>query len=191
MTNLPLRLRVFLFFCLIAFGSVAVAWAGLWMGYQQFGNPEALSSFLTSAIVAGFGLPALSVFIWLLFDNNVSKPIEALAAGLRVGAHSKKTAGIAENIAPYLGDLAPAAAAIHEKLSAITTETSETIASETERLRRHRLQLIQLLSDVPIATVLLSKDHQIVLYDGQAAGLMAKEAPVRLDGSLFDYIEKA
>ncbi len=191
MTRLPLRLRVFLFFCLVAAGSLAVVLGAVWMGYRQLGQPDALSAFLTVAILAGFGLPALALFIWLLFDTNVSKPIEALAARMRVGTHTEAGPEIGEDIAPYLGDLAPAAAALHERLSTLSSEGSGGTTSDIERLRRHRLQLIQILSDIPTATLLVSPDHNVVLYDGQAADLMAGEAPIRLNGSLFDYVEKA
>ena len=43
MQNLSLRLRIFLFFCLLAVGSLAFVGAGLFMGYRQLGDPAALS----------------------------------------------------------------------------------------------------------------------------------------------------
>ncbi|MEM7641231.1 MAG: 3'-5' exonuclease [Pseudomonadota bacterium] len=189
MKDFPLRLRVFLFFCLMAGGGLVIVAAGLWLGYRQFGQPEALSAFVTAGIVSGLGVLGLSVGIWLLFDENVSKPIEALAATLRVRTHAEAGGGIDEKLAPYLGDLAPAAAAIHRRLSEISADRSETVAQQTDRLKRHRAQLLQILSDIPMAILVMTRDHQIVLYDGQAADLMAAEAQMRLNGSIFDYIE--
>jgi DNA polymerase-3 subunit epsilon len=190
MTHLPLRLRVFLFFCLIAAGGVGVIGLALWLGHRQLGAPEALSAFVTAGLVAGLGVLALTVFVWLLFDENVAKPIERLAASLRLRAHADG-GDVDEAIAPYLGDLAPAARAVHDRLSAITSDASETVAQETDRLRRQRAQLLQVLSDIPLAILVLTRDHRIALYDGQAADLMAEEAPARLDGSLFDYLDEA
>ena len=88
MKSLSLRLRVFLFFCLIGFGGNAVVLGALFLGYRQLGMAEAFSSFATVGIIAGFGLFALAIFIWRLFDENVSKPIEKLAAQFRVSANS-------------------------------------------------------------------------------------------------------
>ncbi|KIT14745.1 3'-5' exonuclease [Jannaschia aquimarina] len=190
MRNLPLRLRVFLFFCLVAAGSVAVVLAAVWLGYRQLAQPDALSAFVTVAVVSAFGVPALATFVWLLFDTNVSKPIEAIAARLRVGTHTNADVGIDDELAPYLGDLAPAAAALHQKLAALASDGGQGFAADVERLRRHRLQLVQILSDLPNATLLISRDHHVVLYDGQAADLMASEAPVRLNGSVFDYLQE-
>ncbi|MEM8850132.1 MAG: 3'-5' exonuclease [Pseudomonadota bacterium] len=190
MKDLPLRLRVFLFFCLMAGGGLLVLVGGLWLGYRQFDQTEALSAFVTSGIVSGLGVLGLSVGIWLLFDEHVSKPIEALAASLRVRTHAGTGGEIDQALAPYLGDLAPAAAAIHQKLSEISADNSETVAQQTDRLKRHRAQLLQILSDIPLAILVMTRDHQIVLYDGQAADLMAAEAQMRLNGSIFDYIEQ-
>ncbi len=57
MKDLSLRLRVFLFFCLIGLGSIAVMLGALLFGFRQLADPDALSAFVTSAIVAGFGPP--------------------------------------------------------------------------------------------------------------------------------------
>jgi len=190
MSNLSLRFRIFLFFCLIAFGGVAVILVALWLGFRQLGDPAALSPFMTAGIVSGFGLLALATFVWRCFDENVSKPIEALAAQFRVRADADIDAAIDAKTAKYLGDLAPAALAINDKLGQASKATAETVAQKTARLERQRAQLLRILSDIPIAVIVATQEHQIVLYDGQAAHLMEGEAPVRLNSSVFDYLEE-
>lgn len=185
MKDLPLRLRVFLFFCLLGLGVVAISGLALWAGYRQLEMPEAFSGFATAGIVAGFGGLGLIAGVWLLFDQHVSKPIEALAAHLRVRAHSDVAQPIDEGVARYLGDLAPAASAIHRKLCT----TAETIEQQTARLTREKEQLLRILSDIPLAVILVSADHRIVLYDGQAAALLEREAAPRLKASIFDYLD--
>jgi DNA polymerase III subunit epsilon len=190
MKDLSLRIRVFLFFCLSALGGVAVVLGALWLGYRQLGEPDAFSAFVTAAIAAGFGLVALAVFIWLLFDENVAKPIEALAASLRVGAQADIGAAIDRSAARYLGDLAPAAAAVHRKLSESSRTAEETVAERTARLEREKQQLLKILSDIPTAVIVARADHRIVLYDGQAAALLEGEAPPRLNASIFEYLDQ-
>ena len=153
MKDLRLRLRVFLFFCLIGGGGVAVVIAALFMGYRQLGAPEALSSFITAGIVASFGTLALSTFVWRLFDENISKPIEVMAAQFRVRAESGINTTIDESTGRYLGDLAPAACAINEKLGQASRATAETVAEKTARLERQRAQLLRILSDIPVAVI--------------------------------------
>ena len=190
MNEMGLRLRVFLFFCLIGFGGLTLVLGAIWLGYRQLGDADALSSFTTVAIVSAFGLLALVTFIWRLFDENICKPVEYLAAQFRVRANADIDSEIDTDAAKYLGDLAPAACAIHDKLGAAAQATAETVAQRTARLERQRAQLLQILSDILVAVIVATQNHQIVLYDGQAADLMEREAPVRLNGSVFDYLDE-
>ena len=191
MQSLSLRIRVLLFFCLLACGGILLIGAGLFMGYRQLGNSDALSSFITAGVISGLGLAGLVVLIWLLFDENVSKPIEALAAGVRVRAHANIQEDIEAEAAKYLGDLAPAVSAIHKRLNDEARASTEAVVARTARLEAQRTQLLQILSDIPVAVIVARQDHQIVLYDGQAADLMERECPARLDGSVFDYLEES
>lgn len=174
MTHLPLRLRIFLFFCLIALGGSAMIAAGLVVGARR-----GETGYVTAGLIAGFGLIGLVAGVWLLFDEHVAKPVERLAASLRTGGQ----AGVSGR---YLGDLAPAATAMVETLS----RTDDRIAQATETLNREKAQLLRILSDLPVAVMLMNPHHQIVLYDGQAADLMAAEGQPRLNAPVFDYLEE-
>ena len=189
MHRLSLRLRIFLFFALLALGGTGLAVLAAYMGYRRAGHAGPEAGFLLSAIVAGFGLPALAAGIWLLFDENVAKPIERLAAGLRVSAAGPNGTGIDGHSARYLGDLAPAAQAVSQQLSQTMLESAAQIAAKTAALQAEKDRLISLLTEVPVAMIVANANHQIVLYDGQAAEALAQVAPPRLNASLFDYFE--
>ena len=190
MADLSLRLRVFLFFALIACGFLAALGLGLVLGFRQLANPEAFSAFVTIAIIAGLGGAGVSLLIWLLFDENVSKPLEALAAQIRVSTEIGGKADVEASAARHLGDLAPAAKAMNSKLVTLQNAAAQAAAAQTMRLEAQRGQLLRILSDIPIAVILVRADHQIVLYDGQAADLMERERPARLGGSVFDYLDR-
>ncbi|MEM6565600.1 MAG: exonuclease domain-containing protein [Pseudomonadota bacterium] len=190
MLNLSLRFRIFLFFCLLALGSVTISFTGLLLGHRQMGHAADLSPFLSAAAISGFGMPALIVIVWLLFDENVAKPIESVAAGLRLGVHADGTLGSDLETAKYLGDLAPAATAIQQRKDADGKNVLRAVNSRIARLETQHAHLLQILSDIPIAVIVARQDHQIVLYDGQAADLMERECPARLNGSVFDYLKK-
>lgn len=191
MRGLSLRLRVFLFFVLLALGGVAAITVGAVVGYRQFGDLAAFSSFVTTAVIGGLGLTGLTLAVWLLFDENVSKPVEALAASVRVRVHADVHEEIEAETAKYLGDLAPAVTAIHQKLAAESQSAKDIVVQRTARLEAQRAQLLQILSDIPIAVIVARSDHQIVLYDGQAAELMERACPARLNSSVLDYLEES
>jgi len=192
LTSLSLRLRVFLFFVFLAIAGVAVTSGAVFVGYRRSigGDADAASGFLFAAILSGFGLTALAAGVWLLFDENVAKPIERLAATMRTRAHAGVAVELDTHHARYLGDLAPAAAAVSTQLSQSTLDTAEAVAAETARLASEKERLTALLTEIPVAMVIISPTHQIVLYDGQAAGVLGQIHPPRLNASIFDYLRE-
>lgn len=83
-----LRLRIFLFFALIGLGAAAAVIGGgliAWARMDDVGVVPALTLGGAVAIAATLGL---SLWVWLRFDENVAKPIDALALELRSRAHA-------------------------------------------------------------------------------------------------------
>lgn len=179
-----------MFFCLVTIGSLAITLFALWIGFRQLANPDAVSAFVTIGLLIGLGITGLVAFIWLLFDENVSKPIEAIAASLRVRAHVDVSTPIDVSRAKYLGDLAPAASAMGAILENVMRSRTEVNARDLDEMTAQRDRLVEILSDIPVATFLVTAEHQIVLYDGQAAALMERVGAPRLKTSLFDYLNE-
>ncbi|WP_108258786.1 hypothetical protein [Mangrovicoccus ximenensis] len=59
---------------------------------------------LTAGLLAGFGIFALAAFVWRLFDENVARPIDTVAAALRARAHGGVHDELEPEVARYLGD---------------------------------------------------------------------------------------
>lgn len=190
MTRFSLRLRIFLFFCLLALGGMAVVAGSLWLGYSRAGQPDLMDPFVFSGLLSCFAILGLCAGVWLLFDENVAKPIERLASEMRARAHAGIDKDMDLQAARYLGDLAPAAAGLAGQLSETALATAETVAQETARLAAEKARLTALLTEIPVAMVLVNPNHQIVLYDGQAAEVLAQIHHPRLNASLFDYLDR-
>ncbi len=190
LTHLSLRFRIFLFFCLLAAGGVVVTILGLYVGYRRADSPEMLDAFVFSGALSCFAFMAMIAGIWLLFDENVAKPIERLASEMRARAHAGVSTDMDMQAARYLGDLAPAAQAVAGQLTETTLGTAEAVAAETARLTAETERLTALLTDIPMAMVIVNPSHQIVLYDAQAAAVLAQVAHPRLQASLFDYLQR-
>lgn len=189
MSQLSLRYRIFLFFVVLALAPLVLVAGGLWVGYSRVGGDP--NGYLTAGLIAGFGIVALVAGIGYLFDENVSKPITRIAADLRTRAHAGVSGDIDQSASRYLGDLGPAVAAVSQKLGADTVRTAEQIAAETARLSAERSQLTAMLSEIPVAVLMLSEDHRIVLYDGQAAAALEPIKPLCLGHSLFEHLDQA
>ncbi len=189
LTKLSLRMRIFLFFCLLAVGGLVVSTFALWVSFVRADDPELLDDFIFAEIVIGFGFLAMVAGVWLLFDDNVAKPIERLSAELRARAHAGVSSEMDLQAARYLGDLAPAAAGLANQLSEKTMNIAEVVAAETANLAFEKQRLTALLTEIPVAMVLATPTHKIVLYDAQAAEVLAQIAHPRLNASLLEYLQ--
>lgn len=189
--RLSLRLRVFLFFAALAGGNLAALAAGLVFGFRKLGDPGALDGFVIGGTVAGFVILGLIAGVWLLFDENVAKPIERLAGGMRARTHAEVEAALDQSAGRYLGDLAPAAAAVTAHLTETRSALTEAVQRETTRLAQEKDRLEALLSDVPVGVLLCTADHQLVFYNGQAVDLLGGAHAPGLDRRVFDYLDGA
>jgi DNA polymerase-3 subunit epsilon len=191
LTRLSLRLRIFLFFCLLAAGAAVLAAAALWFGWSRAADSLAAGPFLTAFLVFAFLNTGLALGVWLLFDENVAKPINALATGLRLRAHSGVDTDVDLKAAKYLGDLAPAIHAVSSTVGTSVMDRASDVARETGRLQAETARLTALLTEIPIAMILVNPALEIVLYDGQAADVLSRVAPPRLKAQLGDYFDAA
>ena len=191
LTRLSLRLRIFLFFCLMAAGGAALAAGALYLGWARADPALPAGPFVTAFAAFAFLNTGLAMAVWLLFDENVAKPIDKLAADLRLRAHSGAEAELDTEIARYLGDLAPAAQAVSSTLSSSAMDNAAQVARETARLQSETERLTALLTEIPVATIIANERHAIVLYDGQAADILERIAPPRLKAPLIEYFDGA
>lgn len=189
--TLSLRLRVFLFFAFVATGGVAAICGALFVGFRQLGDPAAVSAFVTSGAIACFALVALVTWVWLLFDENVAKALESLATDMRARAHADVERDLDQKKARYLGDLAPAAAAVTANLNDMKNGLAQAVMRETTLLAAEKNHLEAVLSDLPTGVVLCNAAHQVVFYNGRARDLLAPLGGIGLDRSLASVLDAA
>lgn len=178
-----LRLRFALFFAALGLGGVGIFGLGLWVGFARSGGgPE---GYATAGLIGGFGLIGLAALIGYLFDENVARPILALASDLHTRATSKVSVEIDDAPARYLGTLAPAARAIHDALEEARTSQARAIAEKTQRMARDKALLEVLVRDLEEGVIVISGAGRIVLYN--QAGLQSLGA-LGLDRKLERFV---
>ena len=189
LTDLSLRFRIFLFFCFLAVAGTGLVGVALAFGWSRAEVEMPITPFVTAFIIFAFLNTGLVVTVWLLFDEHVAKPINKLSASMRLGAHSGLDSQVKPDSARYLGDLASAANTLTRTFNSSVMSTADEVARETQRLRAEREHLTAILSEIPIATILLNSAQEIVLYDTQAADVLMQIAPPRLKAPLADYLD--
>lgn len=185
--RLSLRLRILLFFGLLGLGGTALAGGALWFGWSRAAETGAAAAFITAFLIFAFIFIAFVAGIWLLFDENVAKPINRLAAEMRLRAHSDVERAVDADAARYLGDLGPAAQALSSKLASSVMDMAAQVARASGRHRAEADRLRSILTEIPLATILVNQAEEIVLYDGQATALLTGVAPPRLKAPLSQY----
>ncbi len=188
-----LRRRIFLLFAALAGGTVLALIAGIYSGYTHSPHPAALNATTISGVLSAAAILALIAGIWLLFDENVAKPIERLAGELRARTHTHITSELDDMAARHLGDLAPAATALMRHLNEARNELAEAIERETTRQTLEKERLIHLLADMPAGVLMCTAGHQLALYNGQALELLGDPGPGDapcLNRRVFDYLQE-
>lgn len=191
--RLSLRIRVLLFFLLLAFGTfAAVAAAGALVVSRSPDMPGMVDAMVQAGLLAGFLILFLVTGVWYLFDTNVARAIDGLANAIRSRAHADIDAdlGLEKERARYLGDLAPAADEISKSLSQTRSALAESVARETARLSQEKARLEKLLADVPVAVLLCNADFQLAFYNGQAVTILEAGGAPGLDRNLLDYLRE-
>ncbi len=190
--RLSLRIRILLFFVLLALGAVAAMTAGGWLVLSRSEIPGLAGPMLQAAILGGFLIVFLVTGIWYLFDTHVARAIDSLASAIRTRAHSdvNDDIGHEKDRAKYLGDLAPAASEMTRSLAQTRSALAESVARETSRLSAEKARLEKLLADVPVAVLLCTADYQLAFYNGQAVTILEAGGAPGLDRNLLDYLRE-
>ncbi|MGY6549653.1 MAG: exonuclease domain-containing protein [Roseinatronobacter sp.] len=194
--RLSLRLRIMLFFALLAVGTIAAMIVGAWTAITQsdyvyvWEVPGLFESKVQGWLFAGFLILILVGGIWHVFDTQVVRAIDRLAAAIRTRAHVEMHGDFTEAQldARFLGDLGPAAAELSRSLTASRTALADKVAHETSRLSSEKALLETLIADVREAVLLCTADFEMVFYNGPAVTILGAAGTPGLGRSLLDYL---
>lgn len=184
-----LRLRILLFFALIACGNIGAIAAGIFMAWTR--SPEDLPTLGIAGIAGAFGIVLVTVLMWLLFDEHVARAIIRFAAALRARAHGGVATDIDPNTVRHLGDLGPSAVALCRELAESRVKIETCVEDATYKMEEQNAQLAALLSEIPVAIMVADEDCRVILYDRQCVHALSQVATLGLGRSVFDYFNRA
>lgn len=183
-----LRLRVFLFFALIALGAAAgIVGALVYLGRTlapQTAAPLALAGLVAIGTTAG-----LTAWVWLKFDEHVARPLVAIAADVRAAVHARTARQPpAVEKGRYLGVLAPAVAEFTQALDEARREVDAAVAAATEEAERERRNLEIVLRDLRQGVVICTLAHKVTLYNRRAQEILGACGEIGLDRPLGEVL---
>ncbi len=167
MRGSPPRFRIFVVFAALALSLVAGLQVVLRIGAAR-ALDLGLDVGMAFAGVTGTGMIlVLSLAAWLYCDERIAKPLE------RRGVTPTDAKGSAA-----VGQEDPAA------------DEARRAARTMARLETEKAQLSRLLGEVPVAVLVINAADRIVLYDSQAAELLGRTGPARLNARIGEYLDK-
>ena len=169
-------------------GGSAIVIGALIFGYQRADDPALLDIFVASGALAVFALLGLVVWVWLLFDENVAKPLVGLAGEIRARSHAALETAIDHRKAQYLGDIAPAASAIAETLSEAQSRVHDALRQHTAAIEADRNRLDTVLRALPVGVILCDEDHRVIFYNTPAKAMLADAPTFGIGRSICDCL---
>jgi DNA polymerase-3 subunit epsilon len=171
MERLSLRLRIFLFFALIAAAILAVLLcAGIYVA--SAGEDDLVERLALSGLLSAFALVGLVTWVWFKFDDHVARPLERLGGELSAAVHAGAEGPVEDGRARYLGSLVPALSEASRELAAARRDVEERVNEATQEAERQKGRLEAVLRDLEQGVVISTLDHRILLYNRYARTLL-------------------
>jgi DNA polymerase III subunit epsilon len=185
--RLSLRLRLFLFFALIAVGgSAAIVAAMVYLG--RSGAAVTIDDLVLMGGAAIAVLLGLSTWTWLKFDEHIARPILAICNHLKAAAHAKAERDIKPGTARYLGFLEPAVREITTALTETRREVDRTIETATAQSEEQKQYLATILRDLQQGVVICNRRHEVLLYNQRALEILHVAGDIGLGRSFFGVV---
>ncbi len=185
--RLSLRLRIALFFALIGVVTAALLTAAMIWLSMRLGD-GAVDHVVVIVGGSTFALIGLITWVALKFDENLAKPLTAIAADLKTIAHSDGKAMRLDRDGEYLGMIAPAAREVAAALFDARTRTNAAIEAATREASRQKAELESLLRDLHQGLVICTMTGRVTLYNHRAVDILQVEEFRQSDPGSTDIV---
>ncbi|MGD9783227.1 MAG: exonuclease domain-containing protein [Hyphomicrobiaceae bacterium] len=185
--RLSLRLRIFLFFALLAAAVPVLLGGGLYLAAQRL-EGEPTPHLVLFGGAAGFALIGVITWVWSMFDANVAKPIQSIVRDLQTVMHANPGHVVGTEPARYLGLLAPVASEVAGALASARRDIDAKIAEATQSVHDQRRQLEAILRELNEGVIVCNAQHRVLLYNRRAVQILHVAEELGLGRPLFSVL---
>ena len=180
------RRRLRRLFLGIAAVACALALAGLYLLHASPPpNPLTTYAFIAMVLVAGTTLA-----LWQVVDRLLLRDVVALAGETRVVAHGTDGARIPVERFAGLLPLPEAVNELADKLAAARRDVARAVAESTIRVEEQKSRLAAVLQDLHEGVLVCNLEHQILLYNRKALGLLQVTGGLGLGRNLLQLVAR-
>jgi len=193
MPDLSFRMRLVLFFALMAVAVPVVIGGAAWLVGDMI-EDKGVDAPWTALFLMGTGaavvLVVLIVGVGLLFDIHVAAPIQGLVRDLETVVHARPGHQIEIERARYLGKLPAAVRKLADQFAAARDESEQRIIDATAATEEQKARLEAVLNDLHAGVIICNLGHQILLYNQFALHLLHLTGGIGLGRSLFSVMNR-
>ena len=174
-------------------GAVAglVLCLGLWLIAREVDLSE--SQYARILLIGGGGLfliAALCAALWALLHLRLVRPLTAMAREIHTILHARAERQLEPPSSHLLGELPGAVAELANALTAGRRDMTKALASATRDTEAQKGRLEAILLDLSEGVVVCNLDHQILLYNRSAVGILGAPNTLGLGRSLFGVVTR-
>lgn len=141
----------------------------------------------SGAIIA---IAAAAALGWLVIHRLVLRPLDHLAAQVRLIAEAKSDAPLDPRAHRTLGSLPEAITRLAAEFMTARREVQQSVAAATRRVEEQKERLEAILRDLSEGVMVCNLDHQILLYNQVALSLLHVAGELGLGRSLFQLVTR-
>ncbi len=187
--RLSLRVRIFLFFALIAATVPLFLGLGLWFAAQRIDGNSTPHLVLFGGM-AGLALIGIIIWVWQMFDQNIARPIQAVARDLQTLMHANPQHAPDTHTTRYLGLLGPVVREIAAAFADVRADVAKEVDEATRSVEEQRQQLEAILRELNEGVIVCNANHRILLYNRRALQILGVAAEMGLGRPLFSILNQ-
>ena len=154
---------------------------------QETSDPAAFNEF--ALLVAGLGL-LFAVSVMVIAKVALLSPAKRLAVDIVAVVHGEHRHSINLDRYRSLPEVAVAVDALTRKLGVARSQVGEAVAAATATAENEKARLAALLNDLHEGVIVCNAQHQVVLYNQIALGLLRVAGEMGLGRPLFGLVAK-
>lgn len=173
---LSLRLRVFLFFAMLALTAPAFVAAAIWL---TSGSPDAETPRLmaTYTAIASVMSALVTLLVWQLFDRYIASALQSLARQMQTALHAENPCPLDDEQLCYLGPVGEASSQLIQELQRLRNQSVHTQAEAKTADDPEARGLARIIRDLDTGILVMNQAFEVLLYNRCAFHLLSRLSP--------------
>ncbi len=187
------RTRFWLAFLSVAVMLTVVFAIGGYFAFQQFADlpQEQRETLFAFIMLTGF-CSLVVVFVgWIVVDNGVFNPLQALIRGIEIMVHTHAGHELELPSFHLLRDVAEGVQLLGQQLQKLREEVAQAITSGAAKVEAQKQRLETILRDLDSGVIVCDSQGRVILYNPAAMQITGNHVALGLGRSVYEVLARA